>query len=140
MTETKRLNPPNQARTQTRAPRAPNDTPIHGTELLGAHFGAVRSALRAKRHTSLRDTRRLVLRELLHDQRVSQVLVRRSPRALEPRLVWPPWGGHAAHQRSSAPLRAMQCAPLCAEGGGSEQDERSVLPGAGKPVMPTEEQ
>ena len=69
----------------------------------------------------------LVLRELLHDQRVSQVLVRRSPRALEPRLVWPPWGGHAAHQRSSAPLRAMQCAPLCAEGGGSEQDERSVL-------------
>ena len=32
-----------------------------------------------------------------------------------------------AMPRTSAPLRAMQCAPLCAEGGGSEQDERSVL-------------
>ena len=45
-----------------------------------------------------------------------------------------------AMPRTSAPLRAMQCAPLCAEGGGSEQDESSVLPGAGKPVIPTEEQ
>ena len=36
---------------------------------------------------------------------------------------WP----SAAMPRTRAPPRAMQCAPLRAEGGGSEQDERSVL-------------
>ena len=123
---------------QTRGPpRVPKRHAIHGTELLGAHFGAVRSALRAKRHTRLRDTRPLCCESCSTTKgwRRFRFGGRRGP--------WSPGSfglRGVAMPRTSAPLRAMQCAPLCAEGGGSEQDERSVLPGAGKPVMPTEEQ
>ena len=110
---------------QTRAPpRVPKRHAIHGTELVGAHFGAVRSALRAKRHTSLRDTRPLCCEgcSTTKGWRRFRFGGRRGP--------WSPGSfglRGVAMPRTSAPLRAMQCARLCAEAGGSEQDASSVL-------------
>ena len=106
-----------------RSSTRPKRQAIHGTELVGAHFGAVRSALRAKRHTSLY---------------APPCAARAAPRPKGSRRFrfggrrgpWSPGSfglRGVAMPRTSAPLRAMQCAPLCAEGGGSEQDERSVL-------------
>ena len=95
-----------------RVPSAPND--------ISAPSGWQRAPT-AKRHTRHPP---LVLRELLHDQRVAQVQLRRPPRALEPRLVWPP---RVAMPRTGAPSRAMQCVPVCADTGRGRRDERSLL-------------